>query len=265
MLGFRVTRVFDSVGVFPSYHDGGFIAWDVSVGFTAPGDRTFRVDQAETPEGPWAPAGYYAADARSAAVPPIRTNKGMTLFFRVVLVIGPAEYPSAAVSPYGALGRADYILSLEIMRREQLVMRAGTGVEVALWSVSERGAKCAVCRDPVTGDVTAADCPECLGTGRVPPYFGPFQTFAEFSNTAAATEQSPAGTVQPSEFSIRLLCSLPLKRGDIIIKNANDKRYFVASSARVAEVRTVPVVQVCKASEIPNSDPAYRIGSLGGS
>lgn len=263
-----MTRVFDSVGVIPSYYDGGVVTWAVSVGFTEPRPWTFRVEQSETPEGPWTPAGTYGDAVRGAAIPPTRTSKSMTLFFRVVLIPAgytPTEYASDAASPYGTLGRADYILALEIMRREQLRMRMGAGVDVVLWSVSERGSACTVCRDPVTGDVTASDCPDCLGTGRVPPYFGPFQTFAEFSNSEASTVNGQAGTVQPADLSARLLCAIPLKRGDIIVKTAADKRYFVETSARVAEIRTTPVVQMCKVSEIINSDPTYRIGSAEGS
>jgi hypothetical protein len=51
-----------------------------------------------------------------------------------------------------------------------------------------------------------------------------------------------------------------IKKGDVIVDVAQDKRYVVGISSIVSEVRRVQCLQRLGFEEAPLSDPVYRIG-----
>jgi hypothetical protein len=190
-------------------------------------------------------------------------GKDLVLFFRVTLTTPSGTYHSHIKTPYGDLGRREYLLVRDIMRREVLQQDTLAGVQGRLWIRSVSGGRCTSCVDPITGDTVSSNCKDCLGTGRMPAYHGPYTVWMTFSPTNRDTEQKPdgTGTQQIYVWNIRLVGFPYAKDQDIAIDIATDKRYVIDGVQHLTEIRRIPVVQNLRARELPTSDPAYKLGT----
>ena len=123
------------------------------------------------------------------------------------------------------------------------------------------GPKCTFCIDPVTGDVRDSHCRKCFGTGRYPAYFGPHRMMISFgTDSSHSMHNSNDGTHETKQLEALAIGNPVIKKGDVIIDVAQDKRYVVGISSIVSEVRRVPCLQRLGFEEAPLSDPVYRIG-----
>lgn len=252
------------VGLTPSYAAGFTYAWELSDSCSDPAPWTFQVEQAAAPDGPWDVISPVISGAyRWTESKPRRNNKNDILYFRVRLTTPKATYYSAVISPYGDLERREYLLVRDMMRRELLHARTLAGVQGQLWLVSTFGPKCPVCLDPITDQIRDTNCKSCFGTGRVPPYNGPYETWWTVSPVKRTTQMAEdgTGTREPKSFEIRMIGSPPAKKNDLVVDVRTDKRYYVDVVQVVAELQRIPVVQNLLVHEAPVSDPAYKIGA----
>lgn len=262
-MGYRLTSgVFQRFEVLPSYVHGFEFVWEVTPGFTAPAPWSFTVMQAPTPQGPWTAISPLLSgvrrwhDDRKRIVP-----KSDTLWFMCKLTHGDRTRESAAVAPYAVLGRREFLIAREIMRKEVLHARTGAGVQILIYVVATSGPKCTVCLDPITGQVRDPACPSCHGTGRAEAYYGPYKAWTLITPRArtAGHQEGGMGVEEPSQFEMRMIASLPLKKNDIIGDPVTGRMYYVDASQNVAEMQRVPLVQNVYVLEAPTSDPAYNL------
>lgn len=247
--------------VFPRY-DGGFMfMWEIYGGFNQPPPWIFNVEQSSSPTGDWKDisgpiegAFFYHEDRR------ILINKSAVLYFRLRMRVGGDTYFSAVIQPYGDLGRKDFLIAREIMRKEVLHMKGMAGVFGSLYSLTTFGPPCRACRDPITGDIRDSECKVCMGTGRMNPYSGPYDAWMTFTEDSKHQHQDDGlGTFEHRMFNVRVVANPVVKKNDIIIDRGSDKRYYVNQASVVAEIRRVPIVQVLTVSEAPVSDNAYTL------
>lgn len=233
------------------------------MGLADPAPWQFRVEQAPAPAGPWealSPVleGVYIWSENK----PRQINKNDVLYFRITLTTPKAVHESAVIMPYGDMGRREFLIARDIMRREVLHAKKFAGTLGQLWLVATFGPKCTACLDPITGAVRDGSCKKCMGTGRDPAYHGPCDMWWTFSNTKRVTkhDDAGAGTVEPKIFQIRALGAPASKKNDLVVDTGSGKRYYVDAVDVVSEVRRVPVVQVLTVHEAPTSDVAYKVG-----
>ena len=247
--------------VFPHY-DGGFVfSWEVSGGFNLRPPWVFHVEQAASPTGEWIDISgpvidrfVFKEDGRQLI------SKSAVLYFRVSMEADGKKFYSSTLQPYGDLGRKDFLIAREIMRKEVLHMRGMAGVACSLYSVATFGPPCPKCKDPITGDIRYSDCPACFGTGRLHPYNGPYDMWMSFTSDQKHVHQDDgAGTMEHKMFQVRVVANPVAKKNDIIVDRGSDKRYYVNEAAVVAEIRRIPIVQQLSVSEAPVSDNAYSL------
>lgn len=249
--------------ITPNYLGGFLYSWEIGGSFDDPPPWSFIVQRGPTQEGPW------------EDVSPVLKNvlawrdeggkylygKNNVLYFRIVIRTSRRQYASHPIQPYGDLPRREYLLAREIMRREALRARVLAGVECDLYIRSTFGPKCTFCIDPVTGDVRDANCKKCFGTGRYPAYFGPHRMMLSFSpDVAHHKDNATDGTHEKRTFEALAIGNPVLKKGDVIVDTARDKRYVIGVASVVSEVRRVACLQKVGFDEAPLSDPIYRIG-----
>jgi hypothetical protein len=256
---------FNRVTVLPSYAEGFTFSWVISQGFSDPLPWRFTVEEAPTSEGPWTDLSPVVTNVFAFAETDKRRvlTKDMVLFFRVRLVTPHNTYYSAVRTPYGDLDRREYLLVREIMRREVLQQRTLAGTRSYIWIKNITGLLCPHCIDPVTGDITTTNCKFCLGTGRLPPYHGPYEIWTTFSPTSRNIEVRGDGNglQQIYSWQVRVIGFPYIKDNDIIVDAVQDKRYIVDGIQHLMELRRVAVVQVVRVTELPMSDPAYKLGT----
>jgi hypothetical protein len=68
------------------------------------------------------------------------------------------------------------------------------------------------------------------------------------------------GTHEERQFEALAIGNPVIKKGDVIVDKAQDKRYVVGVASVVSEVRRVPCLQKLAFEEAPLSDPVYRLG-----
>lgn len=259
-----MSDVFTQFRILPGYATGFTFSWAITQSLADPLPWKFYVDQAPSSIGPWetlSPAltnTYMWFDGTKRIV-----SKDPVLFFRVRLQTPKAEYISFIKTPYAEVNRREYLIIQDIMRRELLQQKDMAAVLSKLWIRATFGPKCPYCADPVTGEVTTANCKYCLGVGRLPPYNGPFDMWTTISPTQRNLELKPDGTglSQPYTWYIRMIGTVLAKDNDVIVDVTSDKRYIVDGVNNELEIRTVPVIQMVHARELPVSDPLYRLGT----
>jgi hypothetical protein len=249
------------VHVFPDYSSGFVFMWEVDGSFNMAPPWIFRVEESVSVSGPWVDISgpifnSYMFKARKHPL----INKSNVMYFRVVLTAGENTYFSHVVQPYGDLGKKDFLIARDIMRKETLHMKGFAGVACRLYTVSTFGPPCVSCRDPITGEIRDADCRKCFGTGRLNPYSGPYETWMSFSSDMNHDKiDEGLGTFEPKVFEVRIVANPVVKKNDIIVDIGSDKRYYVNKAKIVAEIRRVPIVQTLEVSEAPVSDKIYSI------
>ena len=248
----------------PDYSSGFMFVWSVNPSFSAPSPWTFVVQEATAVDGPWndiSPelSGVMAWKESKRWI----GTKGYELFFRVRMSAGGETYFSHTSSPYGDLSRRDYLIARDVMRREVLHSRGMAGVEVVVYRVNTSGSQCSACRDPISGMTMDSHCKVCFGTGRNPPYFGPYAMWASFSGDTNhnAGLDGTGGNVEQKAFRVRMISAIPLRKNDVIVDLRSDKRYYVDAASVVAEMRRVPIVQEVVANEAATTDVIYRLGA----
>lgn len=254
---------FYSFRIAPSYAGGFYYLWEILGDFNDPAPWEFVVQRGSMNNGPW-------EDISPKLVNVIAWKdeggknlggKSNTLYFRVVLKTPKGVYASHVMQPYGDIGRREFLLAREIIRREALRARVLAGVECDVYIRSTFGPKCTHCLDPVTGEIRDSHCKYCFGTGRYPAYFGPHRMMLSFSpDVAHHKASSNAGTQETRMFEALAIGNPVLKHGDVIVDTRQDKRYIIGTARMTAEVRRIPCLQNLAFEEAPVSDVVYRIG-----
>ena len=248
------------VDVLPDYGRGFVFHWSVSGGFEEDGPWQFLVQCAPSQAGEWhdiSPILENVSAWRSEG--PLRVSKERVLFFRVLMRTAKGIHASHVVSPYGDLGRRDFLVGRDVMRIESLHFRKFSGVEIDIWSISGWGPRCE-CRDPVTGHVRDSHCRKCFGTGYDPGYRGPFRTWAGFSTDSqhkVETDQEGSNIDSTKIFEMKVVASIPLKKHDVIRDVGSGKMYYVDTVASASEIRRVPLIQTAAVFEAPTTDVVY--------
>lgn len=259
-----MNEVFTKFRILPGYATGFTFQWAVTQSLTDPLPWRFIVDEGPSQTGPWTAISpvltniYTWFDGKSRTV-----NKDPVLFFRVRMQTPKAEYTSFIRQPYSDVNRREFLIIQDIMRRELLQQQDMAAVQCKLWTRATFGPKCPYCKDPVTGEVSSSNCKYCLGVGRLPPYFGPYDVWTTISPTQRNTELKPdgGGLAQPYTWMLRLIGVVLVKDNDIFVDVTSDKRYSVDGVNNELEIRQFPVIQIAHARELPVGDPAYRLGT----
>ena len=259
-----MNEVFTKFRILPGYATGFTFQWAITQALADPLPWKFFIDEGPSSTGPWvtkSPAliNFYSwFDGVKRVV-----NKDPVLFFRMRLQTPKGEYVSFIKTPYADVNRREYLIIQDIMRRELLQQKDMAAVQSKLWTRATFGPKCTYCTDPVTGEVTSTNCKYCLGVGRLPPFNGPYDVWTTISPTQRNLELKSDGTglAQPYTWQLRTIGTVLVKDNDIYVDVTSDKRYIVDGVNNEMEIRTVPVIQIAHARELPVSDPLYRLGT----
>ena len=252
--------------VTPSYVGGFLFRWEVEPSFQGNGPWTFLIERAEANDGPWESISPLLVDIYMWQAPGdiyVVSRDPNVMFFRVCMRAGTQIHYSPAIAPYGTLERRDFLLIQEIQRKEVLMARVSSGVPGKIYIKSLYGPPCNLCRDFVTGESTTENCNNCYGTGRIPGYHGPYDSWFVFNpeKRQKGLEADHQGVHEHPTFNIRLIGFPRLKKDDVIVDTTSDRRYYVDTVVAVAEMRRIPIVQDIVGNEITRTSAVYRLGA----
>lgn len=252
--------VFAGINIAPSYDRGFVFSWTMESDFMDAGPWKFRIQEAETPAGPWKTVSpelensFFYSESKPRVAP-----KDQNLFFRILLSTPDGRYESHVESPYCSLSRREFLLAREIMRKEILMQRKMSGVLSRIWYKAIFGPKCTECGDFVLGDTKNSRCLACFGTGHVPGYYGPFNAYVTYAPMERNKGMQQHMVEEPYMTTGTVIGSLRLKKDDVIVDPVSNSRFFVGTVRNLVEFRRYPVIQSVQLSEIAKSHVVYKL------
>ena len=246
-----VTRTFDLDHVDLYWEIADFeAAQDVITAYT------FQVQRSESPAGPWDNLTdpfqdrYHFRDFS-----PCLLHKWRKLYYRLKIIHTPSL--DELLVPAVTINAEPDIITLEIQRQEDTLLRQFTGRRCWLFPVRTFGAKC-VCFDKVMGRRTTSNCVNCYDTGYIGGYLSPIEFYMQVDpdrNMSSPTAMH--GDHQPKNTTARLGAFPPTKPKDIIVEPEN-RRWRVITVTPTERLRSV-VHQEIALHEIPRGDVEFKL------
>jgi hypothetical protein len=240
--------------------------WQLEALFNEPGPYVFQLQYGHTglrDTTDWRNIGAPVTNGYAAYDPEWHAG-GYDLLghYRVKLTTPTNTYISQAANCFGELGERDWLLAREIVRKEDLRHRIAS-VAGYLIKPYRFGRACQRCRDPLTQEITDADCPVCNGTGFEVGYHPPLPVqFWDLSNEIVAEDvdaQLKGSTRENAYVTARALGFPALQKNDIWVNGASDERWRVESLQVAAALRGVPLVYEVKMGLVPFNNAIYAL------
>lgn len=244
--------------------------WQLEPLFNDPGPYVFQLQFGRTglrDAADWQNVGPPVTNAYSAGDPAFReAGYDLLVHYRVVLTTSLGVYVSQPANCFGELTEKDWLLAREVIRKEklrhQLVSAPGYLVKPMRY-----GVPCKRCRDPLTQELTDADCPVCSGTGFEVGFHPPlpmqcWDLSPQVISEDVDNELKGATRINPY-VQARVIGFPALNKGDIWVNGSSDERWLVESIQVSAAIRNVPIVYQVKLGLLPFSNMAYTI-EIGG-
>lgn len=247
---------------------GNFIEWNLHPKFHRDGTHIFFVEKAFSLSGPWITVAQsidqlFAFDQTEE----VGYRGELDSYYRIRLkVMGGGEPEWYLSEPAASRGywwsKRDYLLSKEILRRELVRMKRGSGNIGYLLKRKTFGEKCPRCIDKATGKATDSQCPVCFGTGYNGGYYGPVVLWVEFGEERIIKRVAETGMVSEVSTTARCPAFPDIQSNDVWMNKHTGQIYRIgAEVANVAKVRNVPIVKQFTFSLVPTSDILYSYGN----
>ncbi|NDC55346.1 MAG: hypothetical protein EBZ69_00675 [Alphaproteobacteria bacterium] len=240
--------------------------WQLESVFNDPGPYIFQLQFGRTglrDAADWKNVGEPVENAYVALDPTFRAiGYDLTTHYRVVLTTPNKTYISQASNCFGELTEKDWLFAREIIRKEKLRQNIVSAPGYLLKPM-RYGKLCKLCRDPLTQELTDANCPQCLGTGFEVGFHPPLpmqcwdlspQTISEQvdSQLKGATRDNPYVTARVIGFPA-------LNKSDIWVNGSSDERWLVDTIQVIAAIRNVPIVYSIKMGLLPLNNSIYAL------
>lgn len=240
--------------------------WQLEPLFNDPGPRVFQLQVGNTglrDANDWRDVGAPVTDGYMAYDDAWRNfSSDLLTHYRITLTTSKDIYVSQAVNCFGELAERDWVLSREVIRKEQLRHKYVSN-DGYLLKPYRFGRPCTRCRDELTGEVLDSNCPICNGTsfevGYHPPL--PMQCW-DLSNQTISEHQdneTKGTTRENAEVTARVIGFPTINRNDIWVNGRSDERWLVHDIQIAAAIRGVPLVYTVKMGLVPFSSPIYGI------
>ena len=260
-------EVFERVHVMPRVAGGTRVEWSLFSDFTDPAPHTFQLEVGATGSNlsdDWQAVGLPAEDAFFLVDDTQRVyGKTQWTHYRVKLTTSEGVYYSQPQDTSGHLGRRDWRIAREVLRRELLMLRKYTGRRGYLLKMRYTGTPCPRCLDYQTDEVRDQDCPVCLGTGKISGYYAPIPcVYAAVHPISGEDHLDPAqarGMVNDVHTKGRMLAVPQMLHRDVWIDRDSDSRWKIHRVENICEIRGVALVCEVDLRLIPFSDPLYQL------
>jgi len=259
-------EVFDMVHVSYLIRGGTRVMWLLQSDFNDPLPWSFQLQVGYTggqDSNDWADVGLpvengcYAIDTTKRVY-----SKTQSTHYRVEVTTPNGVYYSQPTSKDGILGKRDWRLAQEIVRKEKLRGRYSSQ-DGYLIKRRSTGEPCSACLDPQTMEVTDPYCEECWGTGIQCGYYYPMACiWADLSPRTRRMhqdDQSMRGTIKDIVISGRMLMLPLIGEQDLWVSRQTDDRYYIHSIQDAAEIRGVPLIANVEMRPAPFTDVIYNI------
>jgi len=242
------------------------IWWQLDPLFNEPGPYVFQLQHGHTglrDTTDWKDVGSPVVNGYNAFDPAWHEGGYDILsHYRIKLTTPSNVYISQAANCFGELTERDWLLSREIIRKEQLRHRL-VSVSGYLVKPYRFGKFCTRCRDQLSQEILDSNCPVCSGTGYEVGYHPPLAMQCWDLSPEVIEEhvdnQVKGSTRENAYVSARVIGFPALNKNDIWVNGSNDERWRIETIQVLAELRGVPIVYNVKMGLLPFNNSVYAI------
>jgi hypothetical protein len=150
------------------------------------------------------------------------------------------------------------IMSIEIQRREYMLMSRFAGIKAYLFRRKSYGLRCQTCWNPRLEKVMNDHCPDCLGTSFEGGYFDPAPLYMQFDASSNQLLKTYFGNYEPNSIGAWTI-SMPKIRPDDIIIREGDWNMYKVSHLTPTELQGCTVRQICALIQLSKNDIEYQL------
>ena len=247
---------------------GSLITWGLQRTFCEKTPYEFKLQWAETVNGEWLDVEtdeplvdtYFAID-KDQRCWSLETES----FYRVVLTTAMGNtYVSMAQQSNGVWSKRDWLIARDICRKEFLMFRKFSGMNVELLKRRIWGPRCPVCSDYDTREVGTSLCSYCWGTGILGGYWPGYNTWildptGGFVRNKEFNDADGKGIDENIGFEVRVLGYPHISSYDLVKDSSSTGRMFVLREVKeLVNVRGVPIVYTAKIKQLPFNHFLYE-------
>jgi hypothetical protein len=149
------------------------------------------------------------------------------------------------------------LIGLEIIRRNNLLLKRFNGMPVGIFVRRTSGQRCNVCYDFTTSRTTKDNCKDCYGTGYDLGYYDQISTFMNFNPEPQVIQISGLIKTEDGDTQAWMSNFPVLSPGDVIVESTN-KRWRVMDMVPTRKFRVI-VHQVVNLRRLSPSDPEFML------
>ena len=263
MLAFRrVDIIIAQIGAPPDLMPRVLVCWELVTQHSQLDETTFHIERSLSPqftEGEYDDLGNPVSGVPGTMVyEAIDSTVNLASFWRRYFYRIRAETPEGTVLSDAVTWQTEpRPHELEIIRRNDLILRFFQGVPSFAFVERTTDAAFCECYDLTAGRVTRSNCTLCLGTGRQRPYFEPIPMFVDYNPDEELVSVSNFGEMQPKEKDCWISAFPRVKPGDLIYEVMPALLWRIARVHTVQPMRTT-IQQVCRVNALERSEVEYR-------
>lgn len=224
------------------------------------GECLFNVYKSPTEYGPWTklnPApidGYFLKDILTE-----QYTKNEQDFYIVECMASNGKVFQSKVATWDNK-RSDWvqIRAKEIARRENLLLRKFTGIDVVIFRRRTFGKRCPECWDSKIEKVIKDHCTCCLGTSYAGGYFPGYVSKFQFDPTHNNNQLAYQGKVEINVIPAWTTFYPEINVFDVILR-LPDMRIYRVDAVQVTELQTARVRQIMNLVELSKFDIEYEL------
>lgn len=232
----------------------------------------FHVLRSESPEGPYVDVSGPLVNTFTHIDRVNLKQKFNTVSWRIradhlptgVSVTYPDGTPSEAFKMHPNFDRVvfegdfkqDYT-AIEIVRRNNLLLRRFTGRLLAYFPVKTQGPRCPTCWDNTKKRASISGCPECYGTTFAGGYYNQINVFVDVNPSPNVVQVANFGKLEVNTTAM-FMSNFPIAKPNDLIVEPTNRRWRVVQVNTVTQKRYT-VQQYLQAEEIEKSDPEFLL------
>lgn len=252
-----------SVSVYPRWYKQISVEWTIPASW---GSCVFNVYFGQTNDGPWELNNPTPIPGTFLTETTSRLYSKYTHGYYTVEVIlldkGNVKVRSFPTTWNTSQSRWVSLRSIEIQRREYILLSKFVGVKSYLFRRKTYGARCPNCWSVSTEKVIKDHCKTCMGTGFEGGYFSSAPLYIQYDPTPNDRLKTYFGVMESNQISAWTI-SMPDIRNDDIIMRVGDWSAYVVDRTADTELQANTVKQVLLLTQIGKDSVEYELITRG--
>ena len=247
------------VKLYPSWYEQIAIEWSVPVEF---GNCVFNVYSSQTSDGPFEKVNQTPITGTFLLSTDFKEySKFHNSYYIVEAILLDKGNVTIQSNPTSwATYQRNWVTlrSIEIQRREYILLTKFAGIKSYLFRKKNYGQRCTKCFDYLSNQVTDDNCPTCFGTSFEGGFFAPCPVYVQYETTPNNREKTYFGNLEQNEIGAWTIAYPDFTPDDILVRTGDWNVYSVGRILPT-ELQGNTVRQVVSLVQLSKIDVEYKL------